>query len=119
LTEKETKPEIIKEIEVIAKTPAEKKRLLIEGIKKTVAPAFISVLFAFLFNYKFGSASGEAFKLPWFYVFLLVILISYYIQKLIYPAIGVRVKEFETKDWLYVEFLVVIYFWVFWTLLLN
>ncbi len=36
MTEKETKTETIKEIEVIAKTPAEKKRLLIEGIKKTV-----------------------------------------------------------------------------------
>jgi len=57
LTEKETKTET-KEIEVIAKTPAEKKRLLIEGIKKTVAPAFISVFFAFLFKYKFGDASG-------------------------------------------------------------
>jgi Na+/glutamate symporter len=123
LTEKETKTEINtdtkKEIEVIAKTPAEKKRLLIEAIKKTVAPAFISILFAFLINYKFGSASGEAFRLPWFYVFLLVILVSYYIQKLAYPAIGVQVKNFETKDWLYVEFLVVIFFWVFWTLLLN
>jgi hypothetical protein len=119
LTEKETKTETIKEIEVIARTPAEKKRSLIEGIKKTVAPAFISVIFAILINYKFGSASGEAFGLPWFYVFLLVILISYYIQKLAYPIIGVQVKDFETKDWLYVEFLTVIFFWVFWTLLLN
>lgn len=115
MTEKETKTETIKEIEVIAKTPAEKTRLVIEGIKKTVAPAFISILFAFIFNYKFGDASGIA----WFSVFLLVILVSYYIQKLIYPAIGVRVKEFETKDWLYVEFLTIVYFWVFWTLLLN
>jgi len=119
LTEKETQTETIKEIEVITKTPAEKKRLVIEGIKKTVAPAFISVFFAILFNYNFGSASGEAFKIPWFYVFLLVILVSYYIQKLLYPTIGVQVKDFETKDWLYVEFLVIIFFWVFWTLLLN
>jgi len=111
----ETKTETIKEIEVIAKTPAEKKRLLIEGIKKTVAPAFISVFFALIFVYKFGDATGIA----WFSVFLLVILVSYYIQKLVYPTIGVQVKDFETKDWLYVEFLVVIYFWVFWVLLLN
>jgi hypothetical protein len=115
LTEKETQTETIKEIEVIAKTPAEKKRLLIEGIKKTVTPAFISVLFALIFYYKFGNASGIA----WFSVFLLVILVSYYIQRLVYPTIGVQVKDFETKDWLYVEFLVVIFFWVFWTLLLN
>lgn len=111
MTEKEKKTET----EVIAKTPAERKRLLIEGIKKTVAPAFISVFFALLFFYKFGDASG----ISWFSVFLLVLLVSYYIQKLSYPAIGVRVNEFETKDWLYVEFLVIIYFLVFWTLLLN
>ncbi|MCX9085101.1 MAG: hypothetical protein OIN87_09930 [Candidatus Methanoperedens sp.] len=119
MTEKETKIEKVKEIEVIPKTPAEKKRSLIEGIKKTVAPAFISAFFALIFKFKFGSASGDTFNLPWFYVFLLVILVSYYIQKLAYPYIGVQVKVFETKDWLYVEFLTVIYFWVFWTLLLN
>ena len=103
------------ETEVISKTPAERKRLLIEGIKKTIAPAFISVFFALLFFYKFGDASD----ISWFSVILLVLLVSYYIQKLSYPAIGVRVNEFETKDWLYVEFLIIIYFWVFWTLLLN
>jgi hypothetical protein len=111
VTEKEKKTET----EVISKTPAERKRLLIEGIKKTVVPAFISVFFALLFFYNFGDASG----ISWFSVILLVLLVSYYIQKLSYPAIGVRVKEFETKDWMYVEFLIIIYFWVFWTLLLN
>lgn len=96
-------------------TPDERKRLLIEGIKKTVIPAFISVLFALVFLYRFGTASGVS----WFSVFLVVLLLSYYIQRLVYPSIGVRVKEFKTKDWLYVELLTIIYFWVFWTLLLN
>ena len=96
-------------------TPGEGKRLLIEGIKKTVAPAFISAFFAVLFLYQFGSAT----EVKWYSVFLLVLLISYYIQRLGYPLIGVRVKEFETKDWLYVELFTIIYFWVFWTLLLN
>ena len=104
-------------IEPVAKiiTPDERKRLLIEGIKKTVAPAFIGVFFAVLFLYQFGSAT----EVSWFSVFLLVLLLSYYIQRLGYPLIGVRVKEFETKDWLYVELFTIIYFWVFWTLLLN
>ena len=104
-------------IEPVAKiiTPDERKRLLIEGIKKTIAPAFISMFFALLFYFQFGYARD----ISWFSVFLLVLLISYYIQRLAYPAIGIKVKEFEIKDWLYVEFLIVIYFWVFWTLLLN
>jgi len=113
VTEKEKKAETEPVVKII--TPDERKRLLIEGIKKTVAPAFISVLFALLFYFKFGQAQDVS----WFSVFLVVLLLSYYIQRLAYPLIGVRVKEFETKDWLYVEFLIIIYFWVFWTLLLN
>jgi hypothetical protein len=96
-------------------TPDERKRLLIEGIKKTVVPAFISAAFAVLFFLKFQAASG----ISWVSVILLVVLLSYYIQRGLYPLIGVRVKEFEAKDWLYVEFLIIIYLLVFWTLLLN
>ncbi|CAG0961386.1 hypothetical protein METP3_00848 [Methanosarcinales archaeon] len=114
MTETEKKAKIAPAARII--TPGEGKRLLIEGIKKTVAPAFIGVFFALLFLYQFGSAK---IGVSWFSVFLLVLLLSYYIQRLGYPLIGVRVKEFETKDWLYVELFTIIYFWVFWTLLLN
>lgn len=106
-----------KETEPVVKimTPEERRRLLIEGIKKTVLPAFLSAAFAVLFFFKFGYAKDVS----WFSILLLVTLISYYIQRVVYPLIGVRVKEFEIKDWLYVEFLIVIYFMIFWTLLLN
>lgn len=113
MTEKENKEETEPVVKII--TPDERKRLLIEGIKKTIAPAFISLFFALLFYFQFGYAKS----ISWFSVFLLVLLISYYIQRLAYPVIGVKVKEFEIKDWLYVEFLIIVYFWVFWTLLLN
>lgn len=108
--EKETKkpePKVI--------TPDERKQLLIEGIKKTAFPAFIGAAFALLFFGKFGSAEGVS----WFSILLVVVLLAYYIQRFTYPLLKVRVKEFETKDWLYVEFLTIIYFLVFWTLLLN
>ncbi len=96
-------------------TPDERKRILTEGIKKTVLPAFISAAFALAFFLKFGDAA----EVSSFSILLLVLLLSYYLQRAIYPLIGVRVKEFETKDWLYVEFLIIIYLLVFWTLLLN
>jgi hypothetical protein len=48
-----------------------------------------------------------------------VVLVSYYIQKLAYPMLGVKVDEFETKDWFYVEFMTIIFLLVSWTLLLN
>ena len=114
LTEKEKKPEPETVVKII--TPDERKRLLIEGIKKTVVPAFISAAFAILFFLRFGDAKEGV---SWFSVLLLVVLLSYYIQRFLYPLIGVRVKEFETKDWLYVEFLTIIYLLVIWTLLLN
>jgi len=37
----------------------------------------------------------------------------------LYPVIGVKVSEFETKDWLYVELMTIIFLLVSWTLLLN
>lgn len=112
MTEKEKKEKIET---VIVKSPDEQKRLLNEGIKKTMFPAFIGLFFAFIFFYKFKDATGVS----WFSILLLVVLVSFYIQKLLYPSIGVRVNEFETKDWLYVELFVIVYFLVFWTLLLN
>ncbi len=112
--EKEKKTETVPVVKSI--TPDERKRLLVEGIKKTVLPAFISAAFAIAFFLKFGAAKEGV---SWFSVLLLVVLLSYYIQRFLYPLVGVRVKEFETKDWLYVEFLIIIYLLVFWTLLLN
>lgn len=111
------KKEEKKEAEAVAKilTPDERKRLLIDGIKKTAVPAFIGAAFALLFVQTADQIAGK----PWYLVFLLVIFVSYYIQRLLYPVINVRVKEFEAKDWLYVEFLTIIYLLVFWTLLLN
>ncbi|MCZ7356302.1 MAG: hypothetical protein O8C66_11040 [Candidatus Methanoperedens sp.] len=112
-----TKEKEEKKTEPVAKiiTPEERKRLLIEGIKKTVLPAFIGAAFALLFFFKFK----EATSVSWVSILLLVVLLSYYIQRLLYPLLGVRVKEFEIKDWLYVEFLTVIFMLVIWTLLLN
>ncbi len=96
-------------------TPEERKRLLIEGIKKTIVPAFIGAIFAAVFVLTSEKIAGK----PWLAVILLVVLVSYYVQRLLYPSLGVRVKEFETKDWLYVEFLTIIFLLVTWTLLLN
>ncbi len=114
VTEKEKKIEIVPAAK--SATPEERKQKSIEGIKKTVLPAFISAAFAILFFIKFGDAKDNV---PWFSVVLLVLLLSYYIQRGIYPLIGVKVKEFETKDWMYVEFFVILYFWIIWILLLN
>lgn len=106
-----------KEAEPVVKvlTPGDRKRLLLEGIKKTAVPAFMGAFFAVVLFMNFYDAKDK----HWLYVLLLVVLVSYYVQKLLYPALGVKVSEFETKDWLYVELMTIIFLLVFWTLLLN
>ena len=111
--EKEEKKEAEPVVKVL--TPGERKRLLIEGIKKTAVPAFIGAFFALILFMNFFDAKEK----HWLYVLLLVVLVSYYMQKVAYPMIGVKVGEFETKDWLYVEFMTIIFLLVSWTLLLN
>lgn len=96
-------------------TPDEKRIQLLEGIKKTIIPSFIGAGFAILLYWRLNDAS----EVSWFSIILIVVLISYYIQKGLYPFLGIRVKEFGTKDWFYVEFLIIIFMLIVWTLLLN
>ena len=108
--EEESKPAL-----VIEKTPEEKKQNHINGIIKTVVPALIGTLAGFFcfFQLKDGT------EFPWISIMLLVIISSYYAQRIIYPLIKIDVKEFGAKDWLYVEFITVDFWLVVWTLLLN
>lgn len=111
--EKEEKKEAEAVVKVL--TPGERKRLLIEGIKKTTVPAFIGAFFAVVLFLNFYDAKDK----HWLSILLLVVLVSYYVQKLMYPMLGVKVSEFGTKDWLYVELMTIIFLLVSWTLLLN
>lgn len=112
--EKEEKEEK-KEEPVKPVSQEERKRALIEGIKKTAVPSFIGAAFALLFFLAGEQISGK----PWIFVLMLVVIVSYYIQRLVYPYLDVRVKEFGTKDWLYVEFMTIIFLLVVWIILLN
>lgn len=113
MNKKEKKTETKQDSKGLA--PHERKQILIEGIKKTMVPAFIAAFFAVIIFERLV----DAIDVPWLSVLLLVAIISYYIQKFLYPFIGVRVQEFEKKDWFYVEFMVIIFLLVIWTLLLN
>src|SRR3972149_11145826 len=91
--EKEEKEEK-KEEPVKPVSQEERKRALIEGIKKTAVPSFIGAAFALLFFLAGEQISGK----PWIFVLMLVVIVSYYIQRLVYPYLDVRVKEFGTKS---------------------
>ncbi len=99
----------------IEKTPEEKTKLHKEGIVKTVVPALIGTVAGFISLVSMGDGT----EYPWFSIMVFVIIFSYYGQRIVYPLIGLDIKEFGKKDWFYVEFMAVIFWLVIWTLLLN
>ena len=103
------------------KTAAEKKKEKIEAIEKTVYSSILGVIAGFASYYILGTGTFQmgGVTLPWHTILVLVIGISVLIQKVTLPLIGIDTNEFKTKDWLYVEFLVVDLWIVTWTLLLN
>lgn len=104
-----------KPVQPIEKTPEEKTKLHKEGIIKTVVPALMGTVAGFISL----STMGNGTEYPWFSILVFVIIFSYYAQRIVYPLIGLDIKEFGKKDWFYVEFMAVIFWLVIWTLLLN
>ena len=97
------------------KSAAERRKDRIDGIIKTVYPSVLGTAAVFACYY-----SGAALdRYPWHFVMLSVILLTYVIQKYTYTFLKIDAASFKTKDWFYVEFMVVDFWLVTWTLLLN
>jgi hypothetical protein len=97
------------------KSAAERRKDRIDGIIKTVYPSILGTVAGFACYY-----TGEAIApYPWHFVMLSVILVTYFIQKYTYTSLNIDAASFKTKDWFYVEFMVVDFWLVTWTLLLN
>lgn len=98
------------------KTPEEKQKEYKEGIIKTIAATALGIIAGFLAYSVYGTGESKV----WYLILFIVIGITYFMQKyLIYPQLKIDVKEFKFKDWFYVEFIIVDFFLVTWTLLLN
>lgn len=97
------------------KSEAERKKDRIDGIKKTVYPSILGAGAGFACYYGVAAAS----PLPWHFVMLVVIFVTYFVQKITYPFLNIDVSRFQAKDWFYVEFMAVDLWLVTWTLLLN
>jgi hypothetical protein len=98
------------------KSTAETRKIQVDGIKKTVYPSSLGVLAGFVCYYGPAAVIGQ---LPWHFVLLMVIAVTYFVQRLTYPFMNIDVLEFKGKDWFYVEFMVVDLWLVTWTILLN
>jgi hypothetical protein len=97
------------------KSAAERRKDRIDGIVKTVYPSVLGTAAGFACYYT-GAALD---RYPWHFVMLSVILLTYIIQKYTYTFLKIDAASFKTKDWFYVEFMVVDFWLVTWTLLLN
>jgi len=100
---------------VAPKSAAERRKDRIDGIVKTVYPSILGTMAGFACYY-----SGESIApYPWHFVMMSVILLTYVIQMYTYRFLNIDAASFKTKDWFYVEFMVVDFWLVTWTLLLN
>jgi hypothetical protein len=97
------------------KSAAERRKDRIDGIKKTVYPSALGVLAGFACYYGADAIS----LLPWHFVMISVILVTYIVQKFTYSFMNIDASGFKTKDWFYVEFMAVDLWLVTWTILLN
>ncbi len=97
------------------RTPEEKRKAHIQGIIKTAVASILGIIAGVLANMQYGMGT----ETKWYAVITIVAILAFYAQRLIYPAIKISTKEFGFKDWFYVEFLVVDFCLVTWTLLLN
>lgn len=100
----------------IEQTPQEKKRMYRESLLRTVVAAVFGILAGLICYFALGSAEGVF----WLLVLLIIMVFTYYIQRrLIFPALKMDMKLLNWKDWFGIQFLVLIYCLVTWTILLN
>ena len=104
------------------KSAADRRKDRIDGITKTVYSAALGVIAGFVCYYVAGAVGTNNWQigvLPWHFVMISVILATSIIQRFTYPFLKIDAASFQTKDWLYVEFIAVDLWLVTWTLLLN
>ena len=101
---------LIKEI-----TTEEKQKAHREGIIKTIVASALGIIAGLIAASLYGTGENKA----WYAILMIVIGFTYFLQKLIYSQLNIDTIEFKFKDWFYVEFIVIDFFLVTWTLLLN
>lgn len=109
----------------IEQTPEEKKSMYKESLVRTVTASVIGIICGLICYFMLGSAAPEAgastpLRQAWFIILPLIMIFTYYIQRrLIFPVFRMDMKLLNWKDWFGIEFLVLIYCLVTWTVLLN
>lgn len=115
LTSKQ-KSNVQESILVTKKSPQERKEAHRQGIIKTAVASILGIVSGIVANMYFGAGIDT----KWYAALAIIAILSYYIQRfVIFPALKINTKEFGFKDWFYVEFLIIDFCIITWTLLLN
>jgi len=100
----------------IEQTPEEKKRMYKESLLRTITASIIGILSGVACYFILGSAEDRIGVI----ILMLIIIFTYYLQKrVVFPALKMDMKLLAGKDWIGIQFLVIIYCLVTWTILLN
>jgi len=100
----------------IEQTPEEKKKMYKESLLRTVTASIIGILSGIVCYFVLGSAEAHF----WVLILMLVMVFTYYLQRrVILPVFKMNMTLLNWKDWFGIQFLVLIYCLVTWTILLN
>ncbi len=104
-------------IKIPEKSEEERKKEHINGIKKTIIPGVFGVVGGFISFYLAGDVVGGVQPRAGFGLVILVFTI--FVQRFVFPLVSIPVVELGTKDWLYIGFMTLTFWFVSWTFLLN
>ncbi|MDI6888205.1 MAG: hypothetical protein QMC78_00710 [Methanocellales archaeon] len=99
------------------KSGEERKKEYVDGIKKTIIPGIFGIIGGFISFYLAGNGIGGVQPRAGFGLIILVFVI--FIQKYVFPLVSVRAEELGAKDWLYIGFMTLAFWFVSWTFLLT
>ncbi len=96
------------------KTPTREEKVAshVRGIKVVLLSSLMGVVAGFLSSPYFLSSSKVSFS-------FLILAVAIYVQKYIFPFMGVKSSEFVFKDWFFISFMSFCFWFITWTILLN
>jgi len=105
-------------IKIPEKSEEERKKEHIDGIKKTIIPGVFGIIGGFISFYLAGEigASGVQIRAGFG---LILLVFTIFVQRFVFPLVSIPVGELGTKDWLYIGFMTLTFWFISWTFLLN
>lgn len=96
------------------KTPTKEERIAlhIRGVKMVLLPSLMGAVAGFLSSPFFLSPAHQSFS-------FLILAVAIYVQKFLFPPIGIESSKFGFKDWFFLAFMTFCFWYVTWTIILN